>query len=146
MNKYNLFDDLTNVKYSKEFKKIKEFLSENHDYSKLSEVMIEENKAVIIKKDLSKVKEHIIESHLAYLDVHVMIQGSEKIYYDNVANVELKTAYDKDSDCYLYKGTLANDVTLNVNDVVVFTPIDVHSPLYQVKEANIIKIVFKFKI
>ncbi len=146
MVKYNLNDDLSSIKYKKEIEIIKEFLRNNRDLSQNKQVLLGENKAVIILKKLGEIENHVIESHLAFLDVHVLINGSEIIYYDDITNVKLKTTYDKIQDCYLYEGNLNKNVTLYANDIVIFTPIDAHSPLYYAKDEQITKIVFKFKI
>ena len=82
------------------------------------------------------------ESHKKYLDVQIMINGTEKVAINDI----------RDMDLTILEGDKAFDIVMKTGDVLVFFPNDVHKPELNVSEnddsGNIRKIVTKvvFKI
>ena len=95
--------------------------------------------------------EKVWESHKKYLDVQIMINGTEKVAISNIRNMEVKS-FDSEKDLVILKGEKAFDVIMKKGDVLVLFPNDVHKPELNVSEnddsGNIRKIVTKvvFKI
>ena len=91
------------------------------------------------------------ESHKKYLDVQIIINGTEKVAISDIRNMEVKS-FDSEKDLVILKGEKAFDVVMKTGDVLVFFPNDVHKPELNVSEndnsGNIRKIVTKvvFKI
>ena len=91
------------------------------------------------------------ESHKKYLDVQIMINGTEKVAINDIRNMEVKS-FDEEKDLTILEGDKAFDIIMKTGDVLVFFPNDVHKPELNVSEnddsGNIRKIVTKvvFKI
>ena len=91
------------------------------------------------------------ESHKKYLDVQIMINGTEKVAINDIRDMEVKS-FDEEKDLTILEGDIAFDRIMTTGDVLVFFPNDVHKPELNVSEnddsGNIRKIVTKvvFKI
>lgn len=91
------------------------------------------------------------ESHKKYLDVQIMINGTEKVAINDIRDMEVKS-FDEERDLAILEGDKAFDIIMKTGDVLVFFPNDVHKPELNVSEnddsGNIRKIVTKvvFKI
>ena len=91
------------------------------------------------------------ESHKKYLDVQIMINGTEKVAINDIRDMEVKS-FDEEKDLTILEGDKAFDIIMKTGDVLVFLPNDVHKPELNVSEnddsGNIRKIVTKvvFKI
>ena len=91
------------------------------------------------------------ESHKKYLDVQIMINGTEKVAINDIRDMEVKS-FDEEKDLTILEGDKAFDIVMKTGDVLVFFPHDVHKPELNVSEnddsGNIRKIVTKvvFKI
>ena len=91
------------------------------------------------------------ESHKKYLDVQIMINGTEKVAINDIRDMEVKS-FDDEKDLTILEGDKAFDIIMKTGDVLVFFPNDVHKPELNVSEnddsGNIRKIVTKvvFKI
>ena len=91
------------------------------------------------------------ESHKKYLDVQIMINGTEKVAINDIRDMEVKS-FDEEKDLTILEGAKAFDIIMKTGDVLVFFPNDVHKPELNVSEnddsGNIRKIVTKvvFKI
>ena len=93
------------------------------------------------------------ESHKKYLDVQIMINGTEKVAINDIRDMEVKS-FDEEKDLTILEGDKAFDIIMKTGDVLVFFPNDVHKPELNVSEnddsGNIRKIVttvvFKIEI
>ena len=91
------------------------------------------------------------ESHKKYLDIQIMINGTEKVAINDIRDMEVKS-FDEEKDLTILEGDKAFDIIMKTGDVLVFFPNDVHKPELNVSEnddsGNIRKIVTKvvFKI
>ena len=91
------------------------------------------------------------ESHKKYLDVQIMINGTEKVAINDIRDMEVKS-FDEEKDLTILEGDKAFDIIMKTGDVLVFIQNDVHKPELNVSEnddsGNIRKIVTKvvFKI
>ena len=91
------------------------------------------------------------ESHKKYLDVQIMINGTEKVAINDIRDMKVKS-FDEEKDLTILEGDKAFDIVMKTGDVLVFFPNDVHKPELNVSEndnsGNIRKIVTKvvFKI
>lgn len=98
-----------------------------------------------------KENEKFWESHKKYLDVQIMINGTEKVAINDIRDMEVKS-FDEEKDLTILEGDKAFDIIMKTGDVLVFFPNDVHKPELNVSEnddsGNIRKIVTKvvFKI
>lgn len=97
--------------------------------------------------------EKIWESHKKYLDVQIMINGTEKVAISNIRNMEVKS-FDSEKDLVILEGEKEFDLVMRTGDVLVFFSNDVHKPELNISETDnsgsirkiITKVVFKIEI
>ena len=93
------------------------------------------------------------ESHKKYLDVQIMINGTEKVAINDIRDMEVKS-FDEEKDLTILEGDKAFDRVMKTGDVLVFFPNDVHKPELNISETDnsgsirkiVTKVVFKIKI
>lgn len=96
------------------------------------------------------------ESHKRYLDVQIMIDGSERVAFNDIHNMEEKS-FDPERDLVILEGNKLFDIVIENGDVLVFFPNDVHKPELDIldseneeecenKKKIITKVVFKIEI
>ena len=68
------------------------------------------------------------ESHKKYIDVQYMIYGEELIAVEDIGNIDMNIAsfYDEDRDLILYQYDGGSVKKLNLGDIEIFYPQDVH--------------------
>lgn len=86
------------------------------------------------------------EAHRQYLDVHLMLEGTEEIDLNFIDNLVQKD-YVPDDDFLPLDGKKASSVILSPGDFIVCYPEDAHMTAVQVeKPGRIKKAIFKIKI
>ena len=96
------------------------------------------------------------ESHKKYLDVQIMIDGSERVAINNIRNMRQKS-FDSERDLVILEGNKLFDIVIENGDVLVFFPNDVHKPELDIldseneeecenKKKIVTKVVFKIEI
>lgn len=86
-----------------------------------------------------------LEAHRAYIDVHILLEGEERIGWKPLEEVaqELKP-YDAAGDCALYADRPGTYVDLHPGEFVVVYPEDPHAPL--IGKGKIRKLIAKVKL
>lgn len=89
--------------------------------------------------------EQPLETHRMYIDVHILLEGSERIGWKAIEDVrhEVKP-YDKDGDCALYKDQSTIWVDLCPGQFMIVYPEDPHAPV--IGSGKIRKLIAKVKI
>lgn len=86
------------------------------------------------------------EAHRDYLDIHVMLNGSEQIDINFIENMEQKPFVPKD-DFLPMDGEKSGHIVLEQGDFLICYPHDAHRTAVQVKEPQAIKkAIFKVRI
>lgn len=96
------------------------------------------------------------ESHKRYLDVQIMIDGSERVVFNDIRNMKEKS-FDPERDLVILEGNKLFDIIIENGDVLVFFPNDVHKPELDIldseneeecenKKKIVTKVVFKIEI
>ena len=91
-------------------------------------------------------EEGFFEAHLRYLDIHVMVDGSERV---EIAPPETLTLFEKNeaNDFYAYRGEGRYKLTLSPGDFLVVFPGDAHKIKMRVNgPETVTKVVFKVRI
>lgn len=86
---------------------------------------------------------NIFECHKKYIDIHVLLEGSEKLFYTS-NNYKIIQPYNDEEDVSL--GFVPNgesSIVLLPNDAVLFFPGEPHSPLLHHKHKKIKKAIIK---
>ncbi|MEL5894412.1 YhcH/YjgK/YiaL family protein [Bacteroides sp. GD17] len=89
--------------------------------------------------------EQPLEVHHKYIDVHILLEGSERIGWKAIEDVrhEIKP-YDEEGDCALYKEQPTMWVDLCPGQFMIVYPEDPHAPV--IGSGKIRKLIAKVKI
>ena len=90
--------------------------------------------------------ESFFEAHLRYLDIHIMVDGSERV---EIAPPETLTSFERNeaNDFYAYRGEGRYKLTLSPGDFLVVFPNDAHKIKMCVNTVETVtKVVFKVRI
>ena len=110
------------------------------------EVRGEELYINIVSYETTTAENRFWEAHKAYLDLHLLLQGCERIDLNLIDNMELKP-YAEQEDFLPAVGSKKVSVLLEVGDYLVCYPEDVHmTALHDGTPATIKKAIFKIKI
>ncbi|MDR0756062.1 MAG: YhcH/YjgK/YiaL family protein [Puniceicoccales bacterium] len=88
-----------------------------------------------------------LEAHRRYIDVQMLIQGSEKMGYAHIGYTKPKSMYDDEKDIVFLEGN-ADALTVDATLFLIFYPQDAHMPALNVgaHPQRVKKAVFKVKI
>ena len=86
------------------------------------------------------------EAHKKYIDIQIVVEGSEKIGYTDKSNTKPCTFYDTDKDIEFLDGAV--DFTeARPGMFFIFYPKDAHMPSIAINEPTVVKkAVFKVKV
>ena len=100
----------------------------------------------IVEYTTTKPEERFWEAHKNYLDVHVMLQGTEQIDLNFIQNMDVKEFVEKD-DFLPMDGDKNSSVILRDGDFLICYPSDGHRTAVAVQEPEKIKKeIFKVRI
>lgn len=100
----------------------------------------------IVEYKTTAAKDRFWEAHRQYLDLHLMLKGTEQIDINFIDNMEQKDFVEKDDFLPLF-GEPNGHVVLNGGDFLICFPKDAHRTAVQVSEPEMIKkAIFKIKI
>ena len=89
------------------------------------------------------------ESHKKYIDIQLLIQGSERIGWTNIDKLVPCTEYNLEKDIIFYKQPeeFFNFITLTPGLFMIFYPSDAHMPQIMFKESSDVKkVVIKIEV
>lgn len=90
-------------------------------------------------------KDHFLEAHREYIDIHYLLSGKEKFGWDDVESLDSAVKeYDSASDSTLFSGPARNVIELSPGDLVICFPEDAHMP--EIGEGYIRKVVAKIRM
>lgn len=99
---------------------------------------------IISENDLRSVDEAPLEAHNIYIDIQIVINGTESY---GVRDRDMcscsKDGYDAERDIEFYDDKVSNIVTLVPDDFVIFFPEDAHAPL--IGNGRVKKAIFKIR-
>ncbi len=89
------------------------------------------------------------EAHRNYIDIQILLCGSEKIYLSELAGLKVSESYDKNRDIEFYSSSIKNSfsVTLDGTNFIVIYPHEAHAPQVVAQYAQeVLKVVVKVKL
>ena len=86
-----------------------------------------------------------LEAHKKYIDIHIVISGSELIGHVLLSNQKISRGYDVDNDYALYEGH-CSFVKLVPGSFVIIYPNDLHMPGVDENMVDVKKLVMKVSI
>lgn len=147
-----IFDELSNIKEYQEIPdEVCEFIN------KLS-VNTPEGRYDITDRIYANVETYVrkseieatLESHRKYIDIQLLLSGTERIDYTNIDGLLPVSNYDPDKDIIFYKKpkTETSTLYLNSRNFAVFYPQDAHAPQITTLslQNNVKKVVIKIAV
>ncbi|MDB1924264.1 YhcH/YjgK/YiaL family protein [Clostridium tertium] len=83
------------------------------------------------------------EGHKNYLDIHIILNGKEKLGYSDISELNQVSKYDLENDFIKFEGPIKNYIDLKAGDFVITFPEDIHMPKISINDETIEKIVCK---
>ncbi len=88
-----------------------------------------------------------LEAHRKYIDIQLVVEGREVIYWAPIQGLEADGAYSDERDIIFFKGGVPGAVALTAGCFAVFYPQDAHKPCcHWGAPAPVRKAVFKVKL
>lgn len=149
-----IYDELLNLnKYTSihpVFKKVVEFVNSNNleDLENGSIELGDNVIAIVAEYETGNIKDKFIECHRKFIDIQLVVSGTEKIGFCNRKHCTVIEEYSKENDFEKVDGKL-DFVTLRPFEFAVFFPNDAHMPGVNHsddKEEIVKKIVFKVPV
>lgn len=92
-------------------------------------------------------EEVLLEAHREYLDLQLVVGGSETFLFQAIDLGEQKIAYDKKKDVEFYSAPYCSSVVLDGSNFAIVFPNDLHiGNIIAGEEQSLKKFVFKLKI
>lgn len=86
-----------------------------------------------------------LEAHRAYIDVHILLEGQERIGWKSIEDVcNVSKPYEAEGDCALYAEPASAYVDLQPGQFLIVYPEDPHAPL--IGRGKIRKLIGKVKL
>ena len=102
--------------------------------------------ASVFKTDLIPMEKGVWEAHRKHIDIHCMIEGTEKMGCVNLGLLNEKEEYNDDEDYQLGKGE-GDFVTLNAGMFVILFPEDAHMPCVAINQPEEVRrVILKIKL
>jgi len=148
-----IFDHLENASlyYSLNplFKKAFEYLNSN-DFSIIENGVYEiDDKnilAIVNSYETERVEQRFWEGHKQYIDIQLMVKGSEKMGHSPIQFAKIVNPYDEEKDFIKYEAE-GTQLTVSLNHFVIFYPSDIHMPnLINQKVEEVKKVVMKVRV
>lgn len=97
----------------------------------------------VVEYDTRDITECYWEAHRKYIDIHVIISGSEQININHIDNLQ-STEYVEKDDYLKLSGDASVQVILKENDYLICYPEDAHMTAIQPNEpSHVVKAIFK---
>lgn len=123
---------------------------QTHDLKQLSpgRTVIDSDNVYINVMDASLIKENegIYEAHRQYLDLHIDIDGTEKVLFCDHVTENITKVYSKEDDYELLNGVKTSECCLDSNHYAICMLKEPHKPCVSDNSGKIRKAVFKIKI
>lgn len=105
---------------------------------------------VFFNYDISKtepIEQRFFEGHNKYIDIHIIIEGEERIGYSVRSNVVRTTPLDRVKDFEKYEGSVDHIFDMSEDTFIIVFPEEPHMPLIHGEKGpmEIKKAVFKIK-
>lgn len=90
------------------------------------------------------------ESHNNYIDIQILLEGHEKIYYTSTSEVSVDIAYNAEKDIMFYSDSIEgyDSVTLDGTNFMMIFPHEAHAPQIAVDDISspVKKLVVKVRV
>ena len=149
-----IYDKLENLHL---YRGLYENLDKAIDYLETHDLSVLENGKNIVDGDyifinvvngkLIPETEGIFELHHNYLDIHIEIEGAEKVLYTDYISEKVEKAYDEEGDYELLKGIKTSECMIDKDHFTICMTGEPHMPCVQMndKQTNR-KVIVKIRV
>ena len=100
--------------------------------------------------DSKYIKDARFESHKNYIDVQIVLEGAEELYYTDIKGLTVEVPYSEDRDIMFYKDDVSSsdNILLDGSNFIILSPDDAHAPQVCVNNQpqKVKKMVIKIKV
>jgi len=149
-----IFDKIENInRYSLpqyKFKRLIEFFNQyNLDSFQKGKFKIDTDSlfGIGLQYATKSADECLWEAHRKYIDVHIILEGEELVFINDIANMTISTSYNETEDVELFEGYEKHQVVLKKGNFLILYPNEVHKTSMQLvgKSSYVTKNVYKLK-
>ncbi len=91
--------------------------------------------------------EGTFEAHRKYVDIQIMVEGSEDVAWEELSDLKEETAYDEEKDAARYLGDTHHTMSITAGMCYIAFPHDGHKPIRHIEqEQSYTKIVMKLPV
>jgi len=102
---------------------------------------------MIQKGNTKPMEEGTFEAHRKYVDIQIVIEGSEDVAWKNLSDLKEETAYNEEKDVARFTGVTDHTIHVTEGMCYIAFPHDGHKPVRHVKDQQTYtKIVMKLPI
>lgn len=148
-----IFDKLDNIElYSEIPASVIEFIKTfDKEKIKFGKTLLDNENYVNIEKYQTKLLElGKYETHDKYADVQILLNGSERIYFNDRSTLSALELYNTERDITFYSNNIDESkyVTLDGSNFVLLYPHEAHASQISIKsmESEVVKLVAKIKL
>lgn len=121
----------------------------SHDllHAELGRIEIKRDELFInnVNPECVTAEKQVLELHRAYIDVHILLEGTERIGWKAIEDLTNETKpYEEEGDCALYSDAPTTFVDLLPGQFMIVYPEDPHAPV--IGEGKIRKLIAKVKL
>lgn len=69
-----------------------------------------------------------LEVHRKFIDIQFLVSGTEKIFFGDIDDFDVKVPYNPEKDAEFLQGKMTDSTTLKANEFAIFFPEDAHKP------------------
>lgn len=147
-----IIDNLNNISLYKNIPScVVDFIKNLDTNISLGKHVLSDNIYVNVETYCTKqIEDGKFESHNDYIDIQLLLSGSESIYITSVEGLTILTPYDKERDISFYSDPLKgySFISLNGTNFVMLFPHEAHAPQISPNKSceEVLKVVVKIKI
>lgn len=102
---------------------------------------------MVQKGSTKPLEEGTFEAHRKYVDVQILLEGSEEVAWSDINDLKMEIAYNPDKDAERFKGSFDHVIRISEGMFYVAFPHDGHKPVSHTKEQqDFTKIVMKLPV
>ncbi len=101
---------------------------------------------LIVTGTTKYIKEGYFETHKKYIDVQIILEGSEKIAWSEISDLKNLVPYNSKTDCEFFEGSNEHYIKISKDMFYVVFPHDGHKPTVHVNnESSFRKCIIKLE-
>lgn len=144
-----IFDKIENLKRYKGFEKVAEFINKEKPFEKeIGKYPVNDDFYYSISEYDTKVYEDMqLEKHDKYIDIQIILEGEEYMYFKDISFGEKAKDYDEAKDMSYFRTKNPDTLLVPAGYFAIFYPNDIHRPNCVVDTPkHVRKCLFKVKV